>query len=216
MLLIRPVLRMHSFCYKLAGVLSSAINSGEHPKHKIMQYDKWFKTSISARDVVLDIGCNTGLMAYCMSEKASFVYAIDIDCEHIKTAKKKHMSKNIKYICADATVYDYSECKAIKVVTLSNVLEHIENRVYFLRRLINQVPWKNNNKNLLIRVPMIDREWIAVYKKEIGIEYRLDNTHFTEYTYQSFLQEMNEAKIDVLSHHVRFGEIYAICRAKNC
>jgi hypothetical protein len=27
---------------------------------------------------------------------------------------------------------------------------------------------------------MIDREWIALYKKELGLECRLDNTHFRE------------------------------------
>jgi|APSaa5957512535_1039671.scaffolds.fasta_scaffold86094_2 predicted RNA methylase len=215
MLLIRPVLKMHNLCYKLAGVLSSSINSGDHPKHKIMQYDEWFKDNINSGDVVLDIGCNTGTMTHSMSKKASYVYAIDINCRYIQVARKNNMSNNISYICSDATTYDYSQCKLIQMVTLSNVLEHIEYRVDFLKKLINQIPWANNSKTLLIRVPMLDREWISVYKKEIGVEYRLDNTHFIEYTYESFKKEMDEAKIDILSHHVKFGEIYAICQAVN-
>jgi hypothetical protein len=43
---------------------------------------------------------------------------------------------------------------------------------------------------LLIRVPVIDRDWIVVIKKELGLEYRLENTHFTEYTFKEFLQEL--------------------------
>ncbi len=208
-------LRLHSFFYKLSSFLAILLNDGMHPKHNILEYKKWFVDNIGKNTVVLDVGCNTGLMAYSMSKKASYVYAIDINCRHIQVARKNHMSNNVNYICSDATTYDYSQCKLIQMVTLSNVLEHIEYRVDFLKKLINQIPWANNSKTLLIRVPMLDREWISVYKKEIGVEYRLDNTHFIEYTYESFKKEMDEAKIDILSHHVKFGEIYAICQAVN-
>ena len=61
---------------------------------------------------------------------------------------------------------------------------------------------------------MIDREWIAVYKKDLGLEYRLDATHFTEYTYEQLKDELNQAGIEILSNHVKFGEIYAVCEAK--
>jgi len=60
---------------------------------------------------------------------------------------------------------------------------------------------------------MIDREWIAVYKKELGLEYRLDRTHFTEYTFEQFESELNEANINIVNYHIRWGEIYAICEA---
>ena len=49
--------------------------------------------------------------------------------------------------------------------------------------------------------------------KELGVEYMLDRTHFVEYTYNEFLNEINNAGLDVLSHNVKFGEIYAICQA---
>ena len=100
------------------------------------------------------------------------------------------------------------------ITSLSNVLEHIENRIDFLRKLIRQIPWQDAaNKRLLIRVPMIDRDWITVYKKELGIDYRLDSTHYTEYTYAQFEQELKDAGVQVLDQHVRFGEIYAVCKA---
>ena len=100
-------------------------------------------------------------------------------------------------------------------MTLSNVLEHIEHRIEFLKKLIKQISWQDKtNKKLLIRVPMIDREWITVYKKELGIDYRLDPTHYTEYIYTQFEQELIESGIGILSYHIRFGEIYAVCKAK--
>ena len=61
---------------------------------------------------------------------------------------------------------------------------------------------------------MIDREWTAVYKKEVGVEYRLDRTHFIEYTYVEFKNELLRANIFIINYHIKFGEIYAICEAK--
>jgi hypothetical protein len=60
---------------------------------------------------------------------------------------------------------------------------------------------------------MIDREWVAVYKMELNLEYRLDKTHFIEFTFVNFEQELNAAGIKILSHEVKFGELYAVCVA---
>jgi len=208
------VLRLHSTCYKLAGIIAIQLNKGVHPKHNIMRYKEWFLVNIKNNYIVLDVGCNTGMMPEVMSQKAKFVYGIEIEKKHVEVAKNIRKKDNIEYICADATTYDYSECMPIDIVTLSNVLEHIEHRVDFLKKLIKKITWENkDNKQLLIRVPMIDREWITIYKKELGIEYRLDSTHFTEYTFEQFEDELNKGGVEVLSHHIRFGEIYAVCRA---
>jgi SAM-dependent methyltransferase len=213
-ILLRPILRIHTLSYKLSGFLAETVNDGIHPKHQITKYKEWFLDNILEHWVVLDVGCNTGLMPEVMSQKATFVYGIEIEEKHIEVAKNLRQKDNIEYICADATTYDYSECTPVDIVTLSNVLEHIEYRVDFLKKLIKQIVWKDkDNKQLLIRVPMIDREWIAIYKKELGMEYRLDNTHFVEYTYERFKNELMQSGIEILSYHVKFGEIYAVCKA---
>jgi len=214
-LLIRPILKLHSTCYALAGGMAIQLNNGIHPKHRIMQYKEWFLDNINQDDIVLDVGCNTGMMPEVMSQKAKLVYGIEIEAKHIEIAKKLRKKENIEYICADATTYNYNKCLPISCVTLSNVLEHIKHRVDFLRKLIRQISWQDEaNKKLLIRVPMIDREWITVYKNELGIDYRLDPTHYTEYTYTQFKQELTQSGIGILSYHVRFGEIYAVCKVQ--
>lgn len=206
------MLNTHSIAYYYSGVLASFRGDGIHPKHRIIKYKEWFLDNIEPNWVVLDVGCNTGMMPEVMSSKANFVYGIEIICKLIEEAKRKRQKENIKFICADATTFDYSPLKPIDCITLSNVLEHIEYRVEFLENLIKQVKW-NDKKKFLIRVPMIDREWIAVYKKELGLEYRLDNTHYTEYTYEAFEKELSQAGVNILNHHIRWGEIYAICEA---
>ncbi len=207
---IKTSLLIHNLSYILASRYAVTLNNGVHPKHWIMKYKEWFLGNIQTNWVVLDVGCNTGMMSEIMSSKADFVYGIDIEEKHIKEAVEKRQGSNIKFINADATCYDYTQLKNIDCVTLSNVLEHIEHRVEFLTKIINQIKW-NNKKRLLIRVPMIDRDWIVLYKKEMEVESRLDTTHFTEYTYYQLKTELEQANVKIISYHVKFGEIYAIC-----
>ena len=56
---------------------------------------------------------------------------------------------------------------------------------------------------------MINRDWFPLYEKELGLEYRLDMTHYIEYTYDSFKEEMDVAGLKIISYSVQFGEIWA-------
>ncbi|PCJ21371.1 MAG: hypothetical protein COB02_01935 [Candidatus Cloacimonadota bacterium] len=210
---LKKIMKLHSYCYHLSGELSILYEGGTHPKHKIIKYKEWFVDQINENDSVLDVGCNTGLLAQQLSKKAKFVYGIEIQENLIKKAKKSINEKNIEFICADATTYNFDKM-LINCVTLSNVLEHIEFRVDFLKKVIKNIKWLDkSNRKFYIRVPIIEREWIAVYKKQMGLDYRLDPTHYTEYTVTEFYEEMKEAGIEVLNHEIRFGEIFSVCRA---
>ena len=210
--LIKPILRWHSQCYKWAGTYAVILNDGVHPKHCIMKYKEWFLDHVEPGWTVLDVGCDTGMLPVLLAEKAAYVYGIEINKERVAMAKAQHARPNIEYICADATTHNYDSCKSINCVTISNVLEHIEHRVDFLKKLTHQVRWADENrKRFLFRVPVIDREWIVLYKKELGLDYRLDPTHRIEYTLEQFKEELGQANIVPKKVEIRFGEIYAIC-----
>lgn len=207
---IKSILRMHSLTNVLADTFSIAAE-GIHPKHRILNYEKWFLEKIEKGWIVLDIGSNTGLMASLLAEKAGFVYGIEIKKELIDEADSKRKKANIEYLCADAEKFEFSGLGNIDCVILSNVLEHIENRTLFLKDLIKRINWRNPERKIfLFRVPMINRDWIVLYKKELGVEYRSDKTHFTEYTLETFKNELEGAGIEILDSEVRFGEIYAV------
>lgn len=93
---------------------------------------------------------------------------------------------------------------SFETVVLSNVLEHIENR----RELLDRLRAKVSPKSFLIMVPMIDRDWIISFRRELGLPYFSDPTHFIEYTLESFIQEMQEARLAVSSYEVKWGELY--------
>ncbi len=197
-------LKFSNFLYKLISYLSIKVEKGIHPKHRLLGYHNFFTDNISENDSVLDIGCGNGALSYDIAGKANSVVGIDIEEKNINEAIKRHSRPNLKYVMGDATK-DLSGEK-FDVITLSNVLEHIEYRVVFLKD-INGLATK-----YLIRVPMFDRDWIPLYKKELGLEWRLDLTHFTEFTKKTFYKEVEEAGYTIESFSVQFGEIWAVVR----
>lgn len=248
--LLMPVVRfflwLHGFSYRVAGFLASQAEGGVHPKHRLMDYHRFFVDNIEEGDVVLDVGCGNGALTHDIAKKAWWVVGIDLNKKNIAFAKKRYLWGNIDFICGDATkdlpgldtqleafvmpnirdkgdgsvVYvnreddiprlygggleELSDKKPFDVVTLSNVLEHIENRVEFLKRM------KRKASKLLIRVPMINRDWITPYKKELGLHYYGDKGHFTEYTFDSFERELEEAGLKIEVYSIQFGEIWAV------
>jgi SAM-dependent methyltransferase len=144
----------------------------------------------------LDIGCGNGALSYDLARKVKSVIAVDFE---------NNLMFKMNGLLFVGTPSSYKEIN-VDVVVLSNVLEHIEDRIKFLRDI------KTSAKKFLVRVPMLDRDWLTLYKKELGVEYRLDKGHFTEYTEQSFRDEVKEAGYKIVKLEIRFGEIYAILK----
>ena len=192
---------MDNLIYRLLSKYSVKMEDGIHPKHRLMKYHDFFTNNINFGDMILDIGCGNGYNTYKIAEKAGSVVGIDIDEENIRLARKDFKKNNIKYIKGDATSYKFD--KKFDAIVLSNVLEHLEDRIRFLKKV------KDLGEKMLIRVPMFDRSWLVLYKKEFDVEYRLDNTHCIEYTIKSFLNELKKSGIENVTYSVHFGEIWA-------
>jgi len=190
--------------YSLQGRAAVRYGNGIHTKHRHMQYHDFFVNRITKNEKVLDVGCGIGAVSYDIAQKSgAIITAIDLNPKNIEKAKAEFNHSNIEYIVGDAFT-DLPE-KKFEVVILSNVLEHIEKRAFFLKRLCLTV----SPKRLLIRVPLFERDWRVPLKKELGIDYRLDSTHFTEYTHESFFREMKEAGLAITHLESRWGEIWA-------
>lgn len=200
---LKMTLRAHSFTYRFGSYLShKAEKDGLHPKHRIMNYHKFFVDNITNNDIVLDIGCGNGALTYHIAKKAKRVVGIDLNGKSIKKAMSCFSRENLEYIYGDALTN--LPGGQFDVIILSNLLEHIAERVDFLNHL------KEQTSKFLIRVPMSNRSWLDVYKKELGLEYRLDKTHFIEYTFESFGEEMSKAGLTILDYSIQFGEIWAV------
>lgn len=195
---------VHNFSYNRISKILVRKYNGVHPKHKIMKYHDFFVNNVNNRDRILEIGCGNGNLAYDVSKKSKSYLGVDIDKKNIIFAKKNYSNEGLKFLLADATKYDFKE--EFDVIILSNVLEHIKFRKSFLKNIKQLAP------KLLIRVPMITRSWLPVYLKENGFEYRLDKTHYIEYTKDGIINELKDSGIDVIDYYIDWGEIYLICQ----
>jgi len=176
---------------------------GIHPKHRLTGYHGFFCDRILQGERVLDVGCGCGAVAKSISDNGALVTGIDKDSENIQLAKSRYGDGVIQFLHGDAT-RDLPSGR-FDIVVLSNVLEHIENREDFIRKIQATV----HPNRYLIRVPMINRDWTVPMKRELGLPYYSDPGHYVEYTPESFIQEMNDAGLVVRSMVINWGEIWA-------
>jgi len=200
------LLKIDNLIYRLISKYSVKLENGIHPKHRLTKYHVFFINNVGSDENVLDIGCGNGYNTYKIAEKARSVVGIDINEDNIRLARDNFQRENIEYIIGDATSYLFN--KKFDVVILSNVLEHIEDRIQLLKEI------KSLGGKILIRVPLLDRSWVVLYKKESGVEYKLDNTHCIEYTLTSFLDELVAADLEAVKYSIQFGEIWSIVKNK--
>ncbi len=185
-----------------------AYGNGEHPKHRLMRYHDFFVNNIPAGSRVLDVGCGYGAVARSIASRVadSTVVGIDIDEPRLSQAQAADNPSNLRFVLGDALV-DLPE-GPWNVVVLSNVLEHIEERVDFLSRLLKVT----GADTVLIRVPLFERNWYLPLRKELGIGYFSDSTHFIEHTLDEFAAETAAAGLDISSQETRWGEIWSVCK----
>ena len=114
--------------------------------------------------------------------------------------------KNLEFVVGDARYYEFSE--KFNTIILSNVLEHIKYRKLFLKTLIKKV----SPKIILIRVPIFERDWKVPLKKELGVDWRLDNTHYIEYKVEELLTEIKASNLKIKSLVIKWGEAWIVAK----
>lgn len=183
---------------------------GEHPKHRLTDYHQFFIDRIKHAESVLDVGCGYGAVSRSIARAHpdSNVVGIDHDTTRLAKARDFENLSNLKFIYGDAT----REVPAgdWDVVILSNVLEHIDERVIFLKAL----SLNTRAKRYLIRVPMFERDWQMALRRELGIDFRSDPDHRIEHTTGEFLEEISQSGLDFVEMQTLWGEIWADCRGK--
>nr|WP_319540000.1 class I SAM-dependent methyltransferase [uncultured Methanospirillum sp.] len=203
---IRFLLELDNRLYPLIGQASIRYGDGIHTKHRHIKYHDFFIRNIQPGERVLDLGCGNGTCAYdiALNIPDSIVTGIDINHDSIQYARENYSCKNLLFKEADITRIKLAN--EYDVIVLSNVLEHINERVSFLESI---------QKNLkpsrwLIRVPVYERDWMVPLKDDLGIDYRLDPTHYIEYKKRELENELNDAELKILSVEHGWGEVWCV------
>ncbi len=205
---LRFLFRLDDRLYKIQGGKAVEYGNGVHTKHRHMSYHDFFSKRVRSGERVLDIGCGIGALAFDVAEHSNAsITGIDMSAENIAVAQERFKHRRIQYVVGDALKDLPNE--SFDVVMLSNVLEHLPERAAFLRR----VQTTNSPTRILIRVPLFERDWRVPLKQELGVEWRLDKTHETEYTLEDYKDEIEQAGLELVELQVRWGEIWSEVRA---
>lgn len=202
---LRLVLGVQSRLEAPLGAIAEAYDGGLHVKHRLTRYHDFFVRHVRAGERVLDVGCGNGFLAHDIAVRAGAkVRAIDIDPLKVARASARHAHPSIDYELRDVLSGPLGD--PADVVVMSNVLEHLPGREALLARLARDL----TPRAILVRVPLFDRDWTVPLKRELGLDWRSDPTHETEYTVESFAAEVAAAGLTIASQEIRWGEIWAV------
>lgn len=201
---LRFLFRLDAELYALQGPLARVYGGGVHTKHRHTAYHDFFVERIKANERVLDIGCGYGAVAYDIAlHTGATVHGVDLNEGSIAEARRRFQLPNLSFAVEDALILEPE--KPFDTIVLSNVLEHIVERPEFLHRAME----KTGAKRIFIRVPLFERDWRVPLKKELGVEWRLDLDHKTEFTLEQFAEETAAAGLKLVHQEVHWGEVWA-------
>ena len=184
-----------------------ALGEGEHPKHRLVPYHQFFIENLKNCQSVIDIGCGYGAVARSIAKALPSVAVLGIDNHsgRLNQAIQSNNPMNLDFLLVD--ISDFQPRKAFDAVVLSNVLEHMHDRILALQ----QIAQKTKARQFLIRVPLFERHWSIPLRKELGINYYQDDDHKIEHTISEFYSEIESSGLRVKDLQTVWGEIWAVC-----
>ena len=178
-------------------------DDGVHAKHRLTRYHDFFVERIGPGERVLDVGCGKGELAHDVAERAgATVIGIDVSPWALAFARSRFQHPRVTYVEADALAYVPDT--PVGVVILSNVLEHVAPRHELLRRLRETA----GARRLLLRVPILDRDWTVPLRRELGLPHFSDPTHVLEYDPELLRAELAAAGWEMGEPRLVWGEIW--------
>jgi ubiquinone/menaquinone biosynthesis C-methylase UbiE len=205
---LRALLTLQDELFRRVDLIAIELDGGVHAKHRIMRYHDFFVERVSAGETVLDVGCGKAELAYDLAVRAGArVTGIDVNPDALAFGRGRFVSDRLELIEADAR--SWNPGRSFDVMVLSNVLEHIHDRVGFLRRLIEVA----SPSRVLIRVPVLERDWSVGLRSELGLFYFSDPTHCTEYDQDQLVGELVAAGLEPSEVEQRWGELWVVARS---
>jgi SAM-dependent methyltransferase len=198
----RQLLEVYADAYY--GMDRGAIDydGGVHPKHRLTRYHDFFVDRIAKDERVLDVGCGKGELAYDVAQRTgATVVGIDRAAWALAFARSRFAHPRVTYVESDALAF---EDGSFDVAILSNVLEHVAARNELLRSLRDRL----GVRRLLVRVPLLERDWVVPLRRELGLSYFSDPEHELEYTPGLLRGELAAAGWEMGEPIVVWGEIW--------
>ena len=202
---VRELLVTFDDVYREVDLAAIAYEGGVHPKHRLTRYHDFFVERVRSGERVLDVGSGKGELAFDLVERSgAIVVGIDNDPHHLRFARERYVRPQLEFVEGD--VLRHVPEGRFDAIVLSNVLEHVDDRVGLLRALVASA----EPARLLFRVPVYARDWLVPLRDELGLDYFSDPGHFVEYDEAGFRRELEEAGLRVTELVHVWGEIWAV------
>ncbi len=203
----RRLLEVHQDAYDRVDLAAIRYDGGVHAKHRLTRYHDFFVERVQPGERVLDVGCGKGELAYDLAERAeAVVVGIDVNPWSLAFARERFAHPRVTFVEADALTYEPGA--PFDAVVMSNVLEHIEPRVELLRRLVATM----KPERVLIRVPVLRRDWVVPLREELGLPHFSEETHVTEYDVEQLEAELQAAGLRVAELIQVWSELWVDAR----
>jgi 2-polyprenyl-3-methyl-5-hydroxy-6-metoxy-1,4-benzoquinol methylase len=206
---LRNLFRLEDSLNLVINECSLRYGNGEHPKHSLIPYHQFFIEHLQQAKQVLDVGCGYGAVARTIAKELPHVRVTGIENDLQRFLQAQNHSDNptnLTFVLTD--LYDFRPNQSYDHVVLSNVLEHLENRIQILQELRRLT----NAETFLIRVPAFERHWTIPMRKKLQMNYFSDDDHKIEHTLKEFLWEIAAAGLSVSHIETLWGEIWAVCK----
>jgi len=204
---VKDLLISYDDAYHAVDQAAIRYDDGIHVKHRLTHYHDFFVERVKAGDRVLDIGSGKGELASDLATiSRATVVGVDHDPGHLAFAQQRFTHPNLHFLEGEAL--ESLPDGHFDVIVLSNVLEHLDGRVEFLRRVVSSA----TPHRLLFRVPVYERDWTVPLRDEVGLLAYWDSDHTVEYSPDTFTTELTDAGLEVSELFLRWGEIWASAR----
>jgi SAM-dependent methyltransferase len=206
---VRELLVTYDDVYRELDRAAIAYDDGVHVKHRLTGYHDFFVEHVRPGERVLDIGSGKGELAFDLVGRAgASVVGVDHDRRHLAFARAHYQHERLEF--REGDVLASMPAGHFDVVVLSNVLEHLEPRVAFLRQVLESA----TPQRILVRVPVYARDWTVPLKHEVGLLAYWDVDHEIEYDEQGFRNELGDAGLEVTELVLAWGEIWAVAERR--
>lgn len=208
-LALRRLLVLDAELLRRVDLLAIDLDGGVHAKHRIIGYHDYFLDRVTPGERVLDVGCGKGELAHDLSTRGgAVVTGIDVNRTSLAFARERYTDESVEFVEAD--VLEWVPDHRYDVVVMSNVLEHIDDRVGLLRRLRDVAA----ADRFLIRVPVLERDWVVGLRRDLGLFYFSDPTHFVEYDRELLERELDRAGLETAETTQRWGELWVTAKPR--
>lgn len=192
--------------HRLSHEMSFKIYSPD--KHPVRKFSMEFLLSnINKNSVVLDLGCNLGVISNFIAEKAKEVVGVDYLSYAIDLAKQNYKRDNLSFYNEEAISYLNKSNKKFDTLILSHILEHLDEPKKFL------LDFKSYFDQIYIEVPDFDRYYLNHYRKDMNLDLiYADEDHVSEFDRKELKELVTECGLEVIKEEYRYGVQKLWCR----